>query len=96
MEEENPFPAEQLGQERAAHTEGCGDLRGDSALGCRERTRKVILVLEDMYKRCLFPLSYQKSLRRKTAKKVHSAGAPGRMGELWGPVGKGIQTVHLE
>ena len=35
MERESPFPDEQLGQERASCKEGCGDLRGDSALGCR-------------------------------------------------------------
>lgn len=35
MERESPFPDEQQGQERASCKEGCSDVRGGSALGCR-------------------------------------------------------------
>lgn len=44
----------------------------------------VLLILADTYKMCLFPLSCHKSFSKEAAKGVHSAGAPGKMGELWG------------
>lgn len=44
----------------------------------------VLLILADTHKRCLVPLRYHKSFRKQAAKRAHSAGPPGKTGDLWG------------